>query len=84
MLQAMIANTWARGFADLYAPLRPSDKDREAAYAFAEYVARTRADGLPHDPGCAPMFGPARASSKSRRAAWCSPAPWRNGRSGPA
>src|SRR5579859_2696933 len=26
MLQAMIANTWTRGFADLYAPLRPSDK----------------------------------------------------------
>jgi GNAT superfamily N-acetyltransferase len=49
MLQAMIANTWARGFADLYAPLRPSAKDREPHTPFAEYVARTRADGLPHD-----------------------------------
>jgi hypothetical protein len=49
MLQAMIANTWARGFADLYAPLRPSDKHREPRVPFAEYVERTRADGLPHD-----------------------------------
>jgi GNAT superfamily N-acetyltransferase len=50
MLQAMIANTWTRGFADLYAPLRPSDKHREPHAPFAEYVARTRSDGLPHDP----------------------------------
>ena len=49
MLQAMIANTWERGFADLYAPLRPSDKYREPETPFADYVARTRADGLPHD-----------------------------------
>jgi GNAT superfamily N-acetyltransferase len=49
MLQAMIANTWARGFGDLYAPLRPSQKDREPHTPFAEYVARTRADGLPFD-----------------------------------
>lgn len=49
MLSAMIANTWALGFADLYAPLRPSDKHREPHVPFAEYVARTRADGLPHD-----------------------------------
>ena len=50
MLQAMIANTWTRGFADLYAPLRPSGKHREPHTAFAEYVARIRADGLPSDP----------------------------------
>jgi GNAT superfamily N-acetyltransferase len=49
MLQAMIANTWARGFADLYAPLRPCDKHREPYAPFAEYVTRTRADGLPYD-----------------------------------
>ena len=49
MLAAMVANTWARGFADLYAPLRPSDKHREPHTPFAEYVARTRGDGLPHD-----------------------------------
>ena len=30
-------------------PLRPSNKDREPYTPFAEYVARTRADGLPHD-----------------------------------
>lgn len=50
MLQAMIANTWTRGFADLYAPLRPSDKHREPYVAFADYVRRTRPDGLPQDP----------------------------------
>src|ERR1051326_6743994 len=50
MLEAMIGNVWARGFGDLYAPLRPSEKDREPETPFAEYVARTRADGRPHDP----------------------------------
>ena len=49
MLQVMIANTWARGFADLYAPLRPSNKEREPFARFAEYVGRTRPDGLPQD-----------------------------------
>jgi GNAT superfamily N-acetyltransferase len=49
MLAAMVANTWARGFGDLYAPLRPSDKHQEPHVPFAEYVARTRGDGLPHD-----------------------------------
>ena len=49
MLQSMVANTWARGFADLYAPLRPSDKHREPHVPFAEYAARTRGDGQPHD-----------------------------------
>jgi GNAT superfamily N-acetyltransferase len=49
MLEAMIANMWARGFADLYAPLRPSDKHREPLVPFAEYAARRRDDGLPGD-----------------------------------
>jgi GNAT superfamily N-acetyltransferase len=49
MLEAMIANMWTRGFGDLYAPLRPSDKHKEPLVPFAEYVARTRGDGLPHD-----------------------------------
>ena len=49
MLQAMIANAWALGFADLYAPLRPSDKHNEPHTPFAEYVAHIRADGLPRD-----------------------------------
>ena len=45
MLQAMIANTWERGFGDLYAPLRPSQKDREPHTPFAEYVARSSRGG---------------------------------------
>lgn len=49
MLEAMIANVWARGFSDLYAPLRPSEKHREPLVPFADYVGRTRSDGLPHD-----------------------------------
>ncbi len=49
MLKALIANTWARGFGDLYAPVRPSDKHREPRTPFADYVARQRSDGLPHD-----------------------------------
>ncbi len=49
MLAALCANTRARGFADLYAPLRPSDKHQEPRVPFADYVARTRGDGLPHD-----------------------------------
>lgn len=50
MLEALCANTWDRGFGDLYAPLRPSDKHLEPLTPFADYVARTRADdGLPQD-----------------------------------
>jgi GNAT superfamily N-acetyltransferase len=49
MLTAMQENTRARGFADLYAPLRPSDKHLEPLTPFADYVARCRADGLPYD-----------------------------------
>jgi GNAT superfamily N-acetyltransferase len=49
MLAAMLANTWARGFADLYAPLRPTDKHLEPHTPFAAYARRTRGDGLPHD-----------------------------------
>jgi GNAT superfamily N-acetyltransferase len=49
MLSAMIANTWMRGFGDLYGPLRPSDKHLEPVTPFAEYTARRRDDGLPAD-----------------------------------
>jgi GNAT superfamily N-acetyltransferase len=49
MLAALIANTWDKGFADLYAPLRPTDKHREPHVPFADYVARRREDGLPCD-----------------------------------
>lgn len=49
MLSEMMTNTWMRGFGDLYAPLRPSDKHREPMVPFADYIARTRDDGLPYD-----------------------------------
>jgi hypothetical protein len=49
MLTALRDNARRLGFAELYAPLRPTDKHREPLTPFAEYVARRRADGLPHD-----------------------------------
>ena len=49
MVSAMLANTWTRGFGDLYGPIRPSDKHLEPLAPFADYVARNRDDGLPHD-----------------------------------
>jgi GNAT superfamily N-acetyltransferase len=49
MLMAMRDNARRLGFADLYAPLRPTDKHREPLTPFADYVARQRADGLPFD-----------------------------------
>jgi GNAT superfamily N-acetyltransferase len=49
MLAALVANTWARGFGDLYAPVRPSDKHLEPRTPFADYVCRLCEDGLPHD-----------------------------------
>jgi GNAT superfamily N-acetyltransferase len=49
MLEELAANTWARGFGDLYAPVRPSDKHREPQVPFADYLARRRDDGLPYD-----------------------------------
>jgi GNAT superfamily N-acetyltransferase len=50
VLEAMRANTARRGFADLYAPVRPSAKHLEPEAPIAEYAARTRDDGLPVDP----------------------------------
>jgi GNAT superfamily N-acetyltransferase len=50
MLTAMRANTRRLGFADLYAPLRPTEKEREPQTPFADYVALCRPDGLPRDP----------------------------------
>jgi GNAT superfamily N-acetyltransferase len=49
MLTALRANARRLGFADLHAPLRPTDKHREPVTPFADYVARQREDGLPHD-----------------------------------
>ena len=49
MLSALCRNIQRLGFADLYAPLRPTGKDREPRTPFAEYVVRLREDGLPQD-----------------------------------
>jgi GNAT superfamily N-acetyltransferase len=40
----------AAGYADLVAPVRPSQKAAEPALPMAEYVRRSRPDGLPADP----------------------------------
>jgi GNAT superfamily N-acetyltransferase len=49
MLAAMKANARARGFADLYAPLRPNQKHLQPHVPMAEYVKQTQPDGLPAD-----------------------------------
>jgi hypothetical protein len=49
MLTALRDNARRLGFADLYAPLRPTDKHHEPLTRFADYVARRREDGLPYD-----------------------------------
>ena len=49
MLKALCDNARRLGFADLYAPLRPTDKHREPHTPFADYIGRCREDGLPHD-----------------------------------
>jgi hypothetical protein len=50
MVAAMKANTARLGFADLYAPVRPSHKHLEPSTPMQEYAWRTRPDGLPSDP----------------------------------
>jgi GNAT superfamily N-acetyltransferase len=49
MLTALRDNARRLGFAELFAPLRPTDKHREPLTPFDEYVVRRRADGQPHD-----------------------------------
>jgi GNAT superfamily N-acetyltransferase len=49
MLAALRDNARRLGFVELYALLRLTDKHREPLTPFAEYVARCRDDGLPHD-----------------------------------
>lgn len=49
MMAAMRDNTRRLGFDDLYVPLRPTEKHLEPRTPFADYIARQRADGLPHD-----------------------------------
>lgn len=50
LVAAMADNARRLGFRELYAPVRPSLKHLEPATPFADYVARTRPDGLPEDP----------------------------------
>jgi hypothetical protein len=50
MLEAMKANTRTRGFADLFAPVRPNQKHLQPFTPMRDYVNEVRADGLPHDP----------------------------------
>lgn len=49
MLKAMCDNAARLGFADLYAPVRPTEKHLRPEMPFAEYVGLKRADGLPQD-----------------------------------
>jgi len=49
MLGAMKQNARARGFADLYAPLRPNQKYLQPHVPMAEYIEQKRADDLPAD-----------------------------------
>jgi GNAT superfamily N-acetyltransferase len=67
MLTALRDNARRLGFVDLYAPLRPTDKDREPLTPFADYVARQREDGLPYDSWVRTMSG-RRADRQSRPA----------------
>ena len=49
LLKAMRGNAARLGFADLYAPVRPTEKHLRPEMPFADYVALMRADGLPED-----------------------------------
>lgn len=49
MLAKLCRNTRARGFADLYGPVRPTEKHLEPRVPIADYIARSRMDGLPYD-----------------------------------
>src|ERR1043165_20760 len=49
MLTAMKQNARKRGFADLYAPLRPNQKHLQPHVPMADYIAQKRPDGLPAD-----------------------------------
>jgi GNAT superfamily N-acetyltransferase len=49
MVRAMRDNAGRLGFADLYAPVRPTEKHLYPRMPFAEYAALAREDGLPQD-----------------------------------
>ncbi|MFC0533735.1 N-acetyltransferase [Phytohabitans kaempferiae] len=50
MLDALRANAARHGFGAILVPVRPTHKHLEPDLPLAAYVARTRPDGLPHDP----------------------------------
>ena len=50
LLQAARRNVRGHGLGDLFGPVRPTGKSREPRTPMAEYVARSRDDGLPADP----------------------------------
>jgi GNAT superfamily N-acetyltransferase len=50
MLAGMLSNAAKLGYSELFAPLRPTGKPDHPDMSMADYVARTRADGLPTDP----------------------------------
>jgi len=49
MLEAMKANARVRGFADLFAPVRPNEKHLQPLTPIKDYLDESRADGLPRD-----------------------------------
>jgi GNAT superfamily N-acetyltransferase len=49
MIEAMKTNARSLGFADLFAPVRPSQKHLQPFTPIGDYVNGSRADGLPHD-----------------------------------
>jgi GNAT superfamily N-acetyltransferase len=49
MLAKLRDHTRARGFTDLYGPVRPTEKHLQPRTPFADYLTQTRADGLPCD-----------------------------------
>ena len=49
MLDAMRRNARERGFRDLFAPVRPTEKARQPFLPMRDYVAARRSDGLPQD-----------------------------------
>src|SRR5215471_5835924 len=49
MLEAMKANARVRGFADLFAPVRPNEKHLQPFTPIKDYLDEPRADGLPRD-----------------------------------
>jgi hypothetical protein len=50
IMSAMCEAAAAAGFAELVAPVRPTQKHKHPRISMSEYVAKTRDDGLPVDP----------------------------------